>query len=348
MGFAMNNILVVKGPKNTNRETYLGSFHKFKNEMNSYASISSFTASSIVPGLPLTGILQYMRPLNTPEEGAHTYYGVNVDHHFFEAYEIGFLAGSNFSENATEHSSIILSEKAVHLLGFSSPEEAVHQKIIGPSNTEMEVIGVVENYHQLSPQNDYYPSYYTLLEGVSMRIFYSIKFDNAENVQAFITFLEDQWKLYFPESAFEYFFLDDFFNQQFKEELQFRRVLFAFTLIAMIITCIGLFAMVLYQIARKTKEIGIRKVLGASAESILILLSKDFIRPIVVANIIAWPIAYIFLQEWLTNFAFKTNIQWGWIFIISLFALIVISLLTVSIHILKAAMANPVDSLRHE
>jgi putative ABC transport system permease protein len=316
--------------------------------VNSYASVGSFTTSSIVPGLPLTGILQYMRPLNTPEEVAQTYYGVNVDQHFFETYKIGFLAGSNFSENAPEQSSIILSEKAAALLGFNSPEEAVHQKIIGPSNTEMEVIGVVENYHQLSPQNDYYPSYYTLMRGVSMQIFYSVKFDNAENVPAFITFLEDQWKLNFPENAFEYFFLDTFFDQQFKEDLQFRRVLSAFTLIAIIITCIGLFAMVLYQIARKTKEIGIRKVLGASVESILILFSKDFIKLIVIANILAWPIAYISLQEWLTDFAFKIDIQWGWIFIISLCTLIVISLLTVSIHILKAAMVNPVDSLRYE
>jgi putative ABC transport system permease protein len=159
--------------------------------------------------------------------------------------------------------------------------------------------------------------------------------------------VEDEWHAMFPGNPFEYFFLDDHFNQQYKAELQFGQVFSLFASLAIFIACLGLFGLASYMTMQRTKEIGVRKVLGASVSSILILLSKDFSRFIFIAIAIAIPISWYLIYNWLLDFANKISISW-WLFAVPAVALMIIALTTISFQTVRTALTNPVDSLRDE
>lgn len=341
----IENILVVEGPKNANQNTYPSDFNRLQDFLESQPSVNNYASSSAVPGIPLNGIMQYIRLVNVPETEASTFYGMQIDHNFIDTYKVHLLAGRNFSRNSLHESqSIIFNEAGIELLGFKNADEAINKRIIGPENTEVEIVGVVKNFHQLSPRAPYYPAYYTYSEFPNPKIYYSIRI-NQENADSFIPKLEKQWKAYFPGSAFEYFYAQDFFNEQYNGEVRFGRIIALFTIVAILITCLGFFALVSFNTVMRAKEIAIRKALGASSENIVVLFYRDFLKLIFIANIIACPIAYVYLNTWLDNFAFKVGIHWS-TFFLSLCLLIVISFITVGANIYKAARSNIVNVLK--
>ena len=169
----------------------------------------------------------------------------------------------------------------------------------------------------------------------------------AENIPDALSFVKKEWKELFPGMPYEYFFLDKEFQHLYQAEENFGRLISTFTFLALIIASLGLFGLVSYMTERRTKEIGIRKVLGASVPSIMILLSRDFIKWVLLANIIAWPIAYYFMNKWLQNFAYRIGIS-IWVLILAGVCALTIAVITVSYQAIKAANANPVKSLKYE
>jgi putative ABC transport system permease protein len=260
------------------------------------------------------------------------------------------VAGREFSKEHTTDAqeAFILNEAAVKKLSWDS---AIGKKI------EMEavasgkpragiVIGVVKDFHLRSLRFEIEP----LVMLVSPETYYldnlAIRLD-AKNIPQTIAALEQEWRELVPHRPFEYFFLDEAFDKLYRKEQKLAQVFQYFSVIAILVGCLGLFGLASFIAEQKTKEIGIRKVLGASVAGIIGLLSKDFVRLVLVASVIAWPIAYFAMQRWLQGFAYRIDIGLATFFFAGVLAL-VIALFTVCFQAVKAALANPVEALRYE
>jgi putative ABC transport system permease protein len=214
-----------------------------------------------------------------------------------------------------------------------------------------EIIGVVANYHHHSLDKSYDPMLLCFEGNYRDAAYVAIKLNSPESqkgdVANTINQVHNVWKEVFPAGTFNYFFLDEQFNSQYKTHQQFKKVFGVFTGLAIVVACLGLFGMSSFTVSQRTKEVGVRKVLGASVRDIVLLLSKDFIRLLLIANLIAWPLAYWGISHWLQNYAFSIDINL-WLFLVPTFLVLLIALLTVSVQTIKAARANPVSSLRSE
>jgi putative ABC transport system permease protein len=209
------------------------------------------------------------------------------------------------------------------------------------------VIGVIEDGHFHSLHQKIQPIGIRHLSagGTSSR-FLSIRL-NPGNIRKTLAFLEDKWKEFVPDRPFEYAFLDEELDMLYKAEWRTGQLMTAFSILSVIIACLGLFGLVSFSAEQKTKEIGIRKVLGASSSRIVFSYSKEFTKWVILANAIAWPIAYYMMSKWLENFAYRTNIE-IWTFLLAAVLALLIALITITFQVVRAAMANPIDSLRYE
>ena len=266
---------------------------------------------------------------------------INVDHDFLETLDIELTLGRDFSREfiSDVEGAYILNESAVKNIGWENPI-GKQFKIVKKGT----VIGVVKDFHYKSLHNKIEPmALYIYPEG----FYYLLVRFRPDNVSNSIEFLRNKWKQFFPGRPFEYSFLDADFDRMYKTEAQLGKIFNHIAALAIFIACLGLFGLASFTSERRTKEIGIRKVLGASVSSIVQLLSKEFIKWVVIANLIAWPVAYYAMSKWLQNFAYRINIVW-WAFVLAGVLALVISLLAVSYQAIKAATANPVDALRYE
>jgi putative ABC transport system permease protein len=176
--------------------------------------------------------------------------------------------------------------------------------------------------------------------------YFSIKLEGGSHDGA-LPFVEKAYRATFPGQPFDYFFLDDFFDKQYQSDVQVGKLIFSFAFLAILIAALGLYSLVSYVAAKRTKEIGIRKVVGASVSDIVTLLMKDFIKWVLIADLIAWPVAYYFMSKWLQDFAYRIELDWR-VFILAGAIALLIALATLSYHAIKAATANPVEALRYE
>ena len=207
------------------------------------------------------------------------------------------------------------------------------------------VVGVVKDYHQQGLQKGHWPMLMRLLPGNAR--YFSLKLRSDDALEGQLAGIKATYDQFFPGNPFEYFFLDSFFNEQYKAEQQFGSVCSLFAVLAIFIACLGLFALATFMAKQRTKEIGIRKVLGASVLSLIKLLSKDFLKLVVVSILIATPIAWYGMSQWLQDFAYHISVPW-WAFLVAGMAAILIAFLTVSFQSVKAALMNPVTSLKSE
>jgi putative ABC transport system permease protein len=258
-----------------------------------------------------------------------------------------FLAGRNFSQDfGTDRKAIILNESAVRAFGISSPQAAIGELLSGGQNNmdSLRVIGVIADYHNEGLQKAIQPL--VLLPNRNTRAYYSVKV-LGENPAATVVAIKKIWNLHFPADPYEYFFLDEFFDRQYAENQRFGEVLALFAILAIGIACFGLLGLSAYNILQRTKEIGIRKALGASIHNLLFILSKDFILLVLTAFVISIPITWIVMDGWLQGFAYRIIISW-WVFAAAGTFAILIAILTIILQTLKAALANPIKSLRTE
>ncbi|MBD2751571.1 ABC transporter permease [Spirosoma validum] len=268
--------------------------------------------------------------------------GLRVDYDFIPAYQIGMAAGRNFSRSySTDTSMIVLNETAVRQLGWT-PEQAIG-KAFRYGQVKGQVIGVTKDFHFESLHQEMA----ALAMVMSTENFRWLSIPLKGDVPTAIQRVETVWKRFFPEHPFDYQFLDSRFDRLYARE-QTQQTLFSiFAGIAILISCLGLFGLSMFMAEQRTKEIGIRKVLGASEISLVTLFSKDFMKLVIVALIIASPIAWYAMHTWLNDFAYRTSIHW-WVFLLAGGLTVLIALLTVSFQSVKAALMNPVKSLKTE
>lgn len=267
-----------------------------------------------------------------------------VDYDFLETYDMEIAAGRWFSEAfGTDSSAAVLNEEAARRLGFADPAEALGTPLIWADTREVNVVGVVEDFHATSFRARIEPMVILLESGY----YYLSSRLHTEDVAATLAFLENTMRTFAPERPFEYFFVDERFNALHGADRQIGQVFATFAVLATFIACLGLFGLASYTASRRRREVGVRKVLGATAGSIVALLSAEFTRLVIVALVIAAPISYVAMQHWLGGFAYRVDIS-APVFLIAGLTALVIAFLTVSYQAIRAALANPVQSLRHE
>lgn len=346
LGMNLNQLLVIQGPT-VSSEQQAQKNVAFKNGLAQLPFVKKYAASNNIPGVGYnfsTSGITRLTPQNNDDKKGYSMF--ICDERFFDTYEIQFAQGQTFTTNDAERSwnnvrKVIINESAARQLGFDIKQNIVGQKVLW--GEPFEVIGVVKDYHHLSLREAIVPTIY--LGSVSFS-FFTIQTDLA-NMPVKIATIKTMFTNAFPGNPFEYFFADDRYDQQYIAEQKLGNVFIAAALIAMLIACMGLYGLATFSARQRIKEIGIRKVLGASVASITKLLSIDFIVPVLIAIVIASPIAWWAMQSWLQNFAYQTTITW-WIFIAAGSLAITIALGTISIQAMKAAIANPVKSLRTE
>jgi putative ABC transport system permease protein len=268
---------------------------------------------------------------------------ISVDYDFFETMKIEFKEGRPFSREFPTDPELayILNESAYKKTGWSQAEGRQFQ-IPGPRKIGT-VVGVVHDFHYKSLHNEIQPLVITL----GRTQYYMIIRIKPENLPSTLAYMKNKWNDLFPGHTFEYSFLDEDFDRVYRNEIQMGRMFNTIAGLAVFIACLGLFGLVSFATERRTKEIGIRKVLGASLSRVAVLIAKESTGCIILANLIAWPTAWYAMSRWFQNFAYRTPITL-WPFILSGGLAILVALLTMSFQILKAASANPVDSLRYE
>jgi putative ABC transport system permease protein len=269
-----------------------------------------------------------------------------MDENYLDVLDLKLVAGRNFKVDRAldRDDALVINETAAAFFGWN-PQEAIGKRIDSPSKYPAgEVIGVVKDYHQRGLQEkigpvvmDYNPQRSDL---------YMVKY-KAADTQELIQQLSDLWKATFPGFDFNYFFLDQNFEKQYNEERKLANVFALFAIVTIVIASIGLLGLVSFLVVTRTKEIGVRKVLGANVASVVGLLSKEFVMLVIVAHVVALPMAWYFSNQWLEHFAFRMSVSpllFVWTFLIA----IAITLVTVSYQTIRAAMADPVKALRHE
>jgi putative ABC transport system permease protein len=260
------------------------------------------------------------------------------------------VEGRNFDRNRSidAASAYILNETAVKRLGWTSALgkkfQLSNEGLARAEFTPGEIIGVVKDFHFQSFHSNIEPLVLKIRPGgvnfVSARI-------KSENVSGALSFIKSKWEKINPTRPFEYFFFDDHFNSMYRTEADLQNVFHYSSVLAILIASLGVFGLASFKVEQRTKEIGIRKILGASASNIILLLSRDFVRLVLIANVIAWPVGYFVMHRWLQDYAYRISIGWK-AFVFSAMLALAVALMTVSYQSIKAAVANPAKALRHE
>ncbi len=347
LGINIEKTLVVRAPGVTD-STYFTRLHAFKTELQKIPAIKSITASSEIPGKPFSATRIIARQ-NTEIADAKKYRSAWVDEAYLSTFEARLIAGRNFDVAfGTDEQAIVINEALANSLNFRSTQEAIGQKVLAQGAGDCTIVGVVGNYHQQSLKEGHEPIVFFLNTWRSKRYF-SIKLDNnlPRTTKASMAYIQSTWKELFPANPFDYFFLDDFYTKQYQSDRQFGQVFGLFSGLAIFIACLGLVGLALFTTERRTKEIGIRKVLGASTGKILFLLNQDFLILILLATVVAWPAAYLGINEWLQSYAFRIDIT-IWLFIVPSILILILAVMAVSSQTWRFANKNPVDSLRSE
>ncbi len=272
-----------------------------------------------------------------------------VDYDFFKTFQMEILQGRSFSMEfpTDENTACVISETAAQRMSIENPIGTtiyMNHPAWPESFRKAHVIGVVRDFHSRSLHTAIQPFVFRMYRPWHQYVF--IKIDGSQT-QKSLAHIEEAYKTYSPGIPFEYFFLDQVFNQQYMSERQLGKLFHGFSLLSVVIACLGLFGLASYTAEQKTKEIGIRKVLGASIPGIVAMTTREFLKWILVANLFAWPLAYYVIFRWLQDFAYKVSIG-PLAFVLAAGLTLIVAVLTVSYHTFKAALANPVDSLRYE
>jgi putative ABC transport system permease protein len=282
-----------------------------------------------------------------------------VDYDFLETFGIELFAGRNFSlefpvdtsagsdESGPETSrSILINEEAMRQFGWEDPINKKVIQIYGAERYYYNVVGVIKDFHFSSLRNAIQPL--KLFLATNNNRYVSVKV-RLEDLTGTIKFIEEAWKRIYPDVPFDYFFFDSVFERRYRSEASLKKLFEYFSGLAVFIGCLGLLGLASYAAERRSKEIGIRKVLGASSPQIVVLLSKEFTRWVVLANLFAWPAAYFAMRSWLGGFAYRISLNGQLGFFVAAGALaLAIALLTVAFQAIKAALSDPVKTLKYE
>jgi len=338
VGYQKDQIIVLS----TRNDDIRKNLDVIKSELLNNPNILDVSSSSYLPNR-IMDQTSFDWPGKSENNEIPTYAGF-ADYQWVNLFGIEIIEGRNFSKDfpSDQNGAFLLNETAVKSLGWENP---IGKELLHWDESKGSVVGVMKdfNFHSLHRKIE---SLYIYLEPTERNYFLSIKIAGG-SISETIEFVEQQMNKFMPEYPFEYSFFDEIFDKQYSDEIKMKDLFSTFALIALLLSGLGLLGLSSYSIERRTKEIGIRKTLGASVPSIVIMLTKDFTKWVVIANIIAWPITYYFMQKWLENFAYKEGLT-IWIFLLSGIIILFIAGITTAYQTLKAASANPVDSLKYE
>lgn len=343
LGVNIEQTLILKSPGITD-STYQQKYQVFKNRIQHYAEVSSVSASTEIPGAQPLWNAGGIRRLSQTQEETNQYRVIMMDEDFIPSYGLKMITGRPFSGDLiNEEKNVLMNEAACHLMGFGLPEEAINDEIFFWGDT-FRIVGIVKNYAQESLKKDYDPTIFRYNQAPGG--YYSVKF-NATDVKSTMARFENDWKEIFPGNPFDYFFLDDHYNAQYKADQQFGAIFGLFSSLAIFIACLGLIGLSSLSVLQRTKEIGIRKVLGAGAVQIIHLMSREYMILLAVAIFLAIPATDWAMNRWLQGFANKIDLTW-WIFALPILVVLMTAFLAISFHTFKAAATDPVETLRYE
>jgi putative ABC transport system permease protein len=323
--------------------TFRTRLQTFRDNIEAQAGVMGTTLSSNVPGLG--AVFRGTIPEGFTAEDNMYLANISVDYDFFKTYEVELIAGRTFSrEFGTDPSSAFLvNETAVREFKWGTPEQALG-KTINREGKIGKVVGVIKDINFTSLTSAITPLIVEYNADQMNQL--TIRFENA-NIEATLDRIQSNWNSMFPEKSFQFNFLDQQLDQQYANFRNFGTIIETFTLIAILIACLGVYGLVLFVVQRKVKEIGVRKVLGATVPGILQLIYREFALLIILAFVLGAPVAWYFMDQWLENFTYHTTID-VWTFLLSLVMVVVVTSITIAYQAVKASMANPVKSLRSE
>jgi putative ABC transport system permease protein len=341
LGFDKEDIVVIPVRNNNVRQ----GIEAFRTELTGSSKIISMACSNNVPGDAIWGDHLFTRS-ETSENFGFIYMSAGFD--FIDTYEMDMIAGRNFSRDFGTDTvgTIILNEAAVKKMGLT-PEETVGKELYSTAfNINGKIVGIVKNFNFKSLRKEIEPIVIMLfpnnnrVTNISVRIL-------PGDVQETVGFIKQKWFELFPGEQFEFNFLDSQLDRLYKNEMKMQNLFIVFSFLSILVACLGLFGLATYTAGERTKEIGVRKVFGASSSSVVMLLSKDFTKWVIISYIAALPLGWFLMNRWLQNFAYKIDIGW-YVYILSGFIAFVIALSTVCFQTVKTAKTNPVDSLKYE
>jgi putative ABC transport system permease protein len=332
------------------RKQFIGLETKLKEA----APVSMVCSSSAIPGTEIgfTLVNEIHRRKGDPYSPTR-FKLLFIDYNFIPLYGLKLLAGRNYTEldEPADASAIILNEQSIRALGFASAEEAVGQTVHFPlwpwMSPDSRIVGVVEDYHHEAIKRPLMPMIFFLNRSSFQQVYFSIRFDAGTNPHEALASVASAWKQFFPDRPFEYFFLDDYYDRQFKSELQFGLVFGIFASVAVVLSCLGILGMTLFEATVRLKEISIRKVLGASLANVIRLLSLEHLRVVLISGVVATPVAWWCASEWLVNYPAQVSLA-AWIFVTPIAIVGFLLLITSGLQTWRAAQTNPVDHLRRE
>jgi putative ABC transport system permease protein len=314
----------------------------FKNNLLRHPEIINVTGTSSLPGRDFSSWS------STPEDVESGLLAIYFcDYNFAETMGIDMQSGRFFSkEFPSDERAIIINENALKQFGWT--ENPIGKKIELNVHGDYTIIGVVKNFHYETLHNKLGKMGMLLTQGryYGMERYLAIKY-SSQNIADVISTIKKEWNSIIPNAPFEYSFLDEDYYRLYKSEQQTQKITLLFSFLAILISALGMYGLASFTAERRTKEIGIRKVLGASISNVVMLLSREFTKWVILANVFAWPLAYIVMSRWLQNFAYRIKIEL-WTFLLSAAIALIVTILTVSYQSIKSAVANPVESLRYE
>lgn len=342
LGMDVEETIVVRTAANGEASNY----QAFKNKLLAQGAVQSFTYSGTVPGRPSNEMASTnvgVTLVGGTTTDSYNFYITWVDADFLSTMKINLATGRNFGTSDNGQDNILVNEEAIRLWHIPDASQAIGQKI-NLWGSQRTIVGVIENYHQASPKDPYIPLIFFHQEGgnslASVRI-------NSGDATKDVALIRQAYESVFPGTGFEYFFLDEQFDRQYRADEQFEKVFSLLTVFALLISALGLFGLVSVDVANRTKEIGVRKVLGATSQQIISLISKDFVRLVLLSVTLSAGLTYLVVKHWLDRYAFRIDLH-PMHFVLPGVLIVFLSLLAVIVRTLRVSLENPVKSLKED
>jgi len=348
LGFNKDHMLIIKAPSTVEGDQFRSRYEGFKNRLKQQTGIVDVTMSSAIPGKSLLDLDTHggLRLVSQLDEDVATYTHFGVDDNFVETYQIDLIAGRNFDENRlADDSALLVSKTALPLLGIDNPDDVLGQKF-QYWGRQLEIIGVVD-YHHRGLKSNLDPIIITNRTGFILYFSIKVTDQSFDQINRIIEVTESTWEETYPDNPFSYFFLDDHFNEQYQSEIIFGKTWKLFSLLAIVIACLGLGGLTSYSISKREKEIGIRKTLGAEIKDIMIMFSYGYLKLVLIAIALSVPLTWLLMDSWLDGFAYRINPGFE-VYVISGSLITLIAMTIVNLLSWRSARINPVHTLRNE
>ncbi len=345
LGFDLNDVVVIKGPNHTDEDSdslINNHYNQFIDGLQKQSGVINVTSGATTPGERIYDAIP-VRLSDNSRKNAQSFNYTWVGYDFFSTFNIVILAGRSFDPALDNYSSIMINTSAATKLGFDNPNDAVGAQLVIGSKAKRIVVGVYQDFRQESIHREISPMVIDL--SLAPVIYFAFKHEGTN--RSVIEAAEYLFAELYPRDPFDYYFLDEFYNRQYAKDQQVASISSLFSGLAIIISCLGLFGMTSFNVVQRTKEIGIRKVLGADLIGIIRLLSTEYVLLVLVSCIVALPLSSILMKEWLNVFSEHIDINALLLILPGIFVLL-LAFLTTSLIVIRVANANPINSLRSE